>query len=163
LDQARKRIPALILNLHPIPETRHRPTPKLGYLLFFCVLSRLELSTTQTYAPQIRARLGTAAHLCEVVVLKLIAFGYPHRVSIDTSPCIVRESCCHISASERRGNTFKNNFYMKATARICVHENHGHNSASERKRNDLKGCNDFFSWSQGHRLALTVLCVPHSP
>ena len=35
------------------------------------LLSRLELSDTQVYQPQIRARLGTAAHFCEVVGLKL--------------------------------------------------------------------------------------------
>jgi len=35
------------------------------------LLSSLELSDTKVYAPQIRARLGTAAHFCEVVVLKL--------------------------------------------------------------------------------------------
>ena len=35
------------------------------------LLSNLELSDTKVYAPQIRARLGTAAHLCEVCVLTL--------------------------------------------------------------------------------------------
>ena len=30
-----------------------------------------ELSDTKVYEPQIRARLGTTAHLCKVVVLKL--------------------------------------------------------------------------------------------
>jgi len=35
------------------------------------LLSSLELSDTHVYEPLIRARLGTAAHLCEVVVLKL--------------------------------------------------------------------------------------------
>ena len=35
------------------------------------LLSSLELSDTKVYALQIRARLGTAAHLCKVVVLKL--------------------------------------------------------------------------------------------
>ena len=34
-------------------------------------LSSLELSDTKVYEPQIRALLGTAAHFCEVVVLKL--------------------------------------------------------------------------------------------
>ena len=34
------------------------------------LLTSLELSDTTVYAPQIRARLGTAAHFCEVVVLK---------------------------------------------------------------------------------------------
>jgi len=38
---------------------------------FSLLLSRLELSDTKVYAPYIRARLGTAAHFCEVVVLKL--------------------------------------------------------------------------------------------
>ena len=33
--------------------------------------SSLELSDTKVYEPYIRARLGTAAHFCEVVVLKL--------------------------------------------------------------------------------------------
>ena len=35
------------------------------------LLSSLELSYTKVYEPLIRARLGTAAHFCEVVVLKL--------------------------------------------------------------------------------------------
>jgi len=34
------------------------------------LLSRLESSDTKVYEPSIRARLGTAAHLCEVFVLK---------------------------------------------------------------------------------------------
>ena len=32
----------------------------------------LKLSDTRVYEPQIRARLGTTAHLCEVVVLKQV-------------------------------------------------------------------------------------------
>jgi len=35
------------------------------------LLSSLELRDTKVYEPYIRARLGTAAHLCELVVLKL--------------------------------------------------------------------------------------------
>jgi len=35
------------------------------------LLSSLELSDTNVYAPYIRALLGTASHFCEVVVLKL--------------------------------------------------------------------------------------------
>ena len=35
------------------------------------LLSSIELSDTQVYEPYIRARLGTASHFCEVVVLKL--------------------------------------------------------------------------------------------
>ena len=41
---------------------------------------RLELSDRKFHEPQIRARLGTAAHLCEVVVLKL------RTVQIGTAP-----------------------------------------------------------------------------
>jgi len=37
---------------------------------FSFLLSSLELSDTKVYEPCIRARLGTAAHFCEVVVLK---------------------------------------------------------------------------------------------
>ena len=33
------------------------------------LLSSLELSDTQVYEPQLRARLGAASHFCEVVVL----------------------------------------------------------------------------------------------
>jgi len=33
------------------------------------LLSSLELSDTTVYEPEIRARLGTAAHFCEVVAL----------------------------------------------------------------------------------------------
>jgi len=43
------------------------------------LLSSLELSDTKVYEPYIRARLGTAAHLCEVIVLKLRSDpGFPH-------------------------------------------------------------------------------------
>ena len=35
------------------------------------LLSSLELSDTQVYAPQIRALLGTASHFCKAAVLKL--------------------------------------------------------------------------------------------
>ena len=38
------------------------------------LLPSLELSDTRVYEPYIRARLGTAAHLFEVVVLKLRAY-----------------------------------------------------------------------------------------
>jgi len=44
------------------------------------LLSSLELSDTKVYAPQIRALLGTAAHFCEVVVLKLRTPGFGFRV-----------------------------------------------------------------------------------
>ena len=44
-------------------------------LNFFLLLSSLELSDKKVYAPYIGARLGTAAHLCEVVVLKLRTFA----------------------------------------------------------------------------------------
>ena len=37
-------------------------------LLLALLLSSLELSDTKVYEPQIRARLGIAAHFCEVVV-----------------------------------------------------------------------------------------------
>ena len=48
----------------------HRESSLL--LLFSSLLlSSLELSDTKVYEPSIRARLGTAAHFCEVVVLKL--------------------------------------------------------------------------------------------
>ena len=37
---------------------------------FSLLLSSLKLSDTKVYEPDIRARLGTAAHSCKVVVLK---------------------------------------------------------------------------------------------
>ena len=39
--------------------------------LFILSLTSLEISDTKGYAPQIRARLETAAHFCGVVVLEL--------------------------------------------------------------------------------------------
>ena len=39
------------------------------------LLSSLESSDTKVYEPEIRARLGTAAHFCEVVVLKRTSLG----------------------------------------------------------------------------------------
>jgi len=37
------------------------------------LLSSLELSDTKVYKPEIRARLGTAAHFCEVVIHPIMA------------------------------------------------------------------------------------------
>jgi hypothetical protein len=39
------------------------------------LLSSLEVSDTQVYAPEIRALLGTASHFCETFVLKLRTVG----------------------------------------------------------------------------------------
>jgi len=54
------------------------PTPEAAFAVLTIssissslLLSSLELSDTNVYEPQIRARLGTAAPFCEVVVLKL--------------------------------------------------------------------------------------------
>ena len=77
--------------LHGSPESR-KPKPESAglervlaltpstLLLFFITLVAgprrslsLTLSDTRVYEPQIRARLGTTAHFCEVVVLKLRA------------------------------------------------------------------------------------------
>jgi len=48
-------------------------------------LSSLELSDAKVYEPQIRARLGTASHFCELVVLKL------RTVPIGTAPHVPTE------------------------------------------------------------------------
>ena len=48
----------------------------------------VELSDTKVSEPQIRARLGTAAHFCEVVVLKLRTRHLPHTTH--------RDFCCDI-------------------------------------------------------------------
>ena len=53
------------------------PTPSFSSSL---LLSSLELSDTQVYGPQIRARLGTASHFCEGVVLKLRTHSYAERI-----------------------------------------------------------------------------------
>ena len=42
----------------------------------------LKLSDTRVYEPQIRARLGTTAHLCKVVVLDL------NRLSLRITTCL---------------------------------------------------------------------------
>jgi len=52
-------------------EGREGETDKEGECSSSLLLSSLELSDTQVYAPYIRALLGTASHFCEVVVLKL--------------------------------------------------------------------------------------------
>ena len=44
---------------------------------FSLLLSRLELSDTKVYKLSLRARLETAAHFCEVVVLKLRTVPLP--------------------------------------------------------------------------------------
>ena len=52
---------------YQISDMRFRGSSSSSSLL----LSSLELSDTQVYEPSIRALLGTASHLCEVVVPKL--------------------------------------------------------------------------------------------
>ena len=53
------------------------PSPRDASFFFFTLVTgprrslSLKLSDTRVYAPQIRARLGTTTHFCEVVVLKL--------------------------------------------------------------------------------------------
>ena len=56
-----------------------RASPQIPY--FFSsslLLSSLELSDTKVYEPYIRALLGTAAHICKVVDLKLRTVHIPH-------------------------------------------------------------------------------------
>jgi len=62
---------------NPVAQTE---TPRGVFFFFFFTLVtgprrslRLKLSDTRVYEPQTRARLGTTAHFCEVVVLKLSA------------------------------------------------------------------------------------------
>ena len=43
----------------------------INFFFSSLLLSSLELSDTKVYEPQMRARLGTAAHFCEAVVIKL--------------------------------------------------------------------------------------------
>jgi hypothetical protein len=43
----------------------------LNFFSSYLLLSSQELSDTKVYEPKIRALLGTAQHLCEVVVLQL--------------------------------------------------------------------------------------------
>ena len=58
-------------------------------------LASLELSDTKFYEPEIRARLGTAAHFCEVVVLKLRTWRCSSAQSARTSSLAVpRQSTC---------------------------------------------------------------------
>ena len=58
---------------------RRQADQVLFFFLFFTLVTGprrsliLKLSDTRVYGPQIRARLGTTAHSCEVVVLKLRA------------------------------------------------------------------------------------------
>ena len=53
--------------------------PELVFFFFFTLVTgprrslSLRLSDTRVYEPQIRAGLGTTAHFCKVVVLKLRA------------------------------------------------------------------------------------------
>ena len=55
------------------------PKERLTELSPSVLLSSLELSGTKVYEFEIRDRLGTAAHFCEVVVLKLKQAGFVHR------------------------------------------------------------------------------------
>jgi len=52
----------------------------------------LKLSDTRVYEPQIRARLGTAAHLCEVVVPKWRQVK--QRIAIDKMDRLLRQTPC---------------------------------------------------------------------
>ena len=66
-------------------QTEQRHALRLRQNLFTLVTGprrslSLKLSDTRVYAPQIRARLGTTAHFCEVVVLKLkLTVEHHHR------------------------------------------------------------------------------------
>ena len=53
------------------------------------LLSSLELSGTKVYEPSIRARLGTAAHFCEVDVLKLRTAFVSNRVVIFSNYVVI--------------------------------------------------------------------------
>jgi hypothetical protein len=55
--------------------------PNPGLFVFSSLsLSSLELIDTKVYEPEVRALLGTAAHFCEVVVLKSrTRTGFSHR------------------------------------------------------------------------------------
>jgi len=48
-------------------EPARNPLEGFNLLLLLLLLSILELSDTKVYEPEIRARLGTASHCCEVV------------------------------------------------------------------------------------------------
>jgi len=73
----------------------------LGFMPLFCTLVTgprrsllLKLSDTRVYEPQIRARLGTTAHFCRVVVLELRAVpnwysvGGTHFLAIDADEAV---------------------------------------------------------------------------
>ena len=75
-DETRRQVSAPAAANHSFENPAWRDS--ILSLLFFSTLVtgprrslNLKLSGTRLYAPQIRARLGTTAHFCEVVVLKL--------------------------------------------------------------------------------------------
>jgi len=61
------------------PLSARKPLNPFKLFLFSSLLlSSLEMSDTKVYEPQIRARLGTAAHFCKVFVLKLFPLQGRH-------------------------------------------------------------------------------------
>ena len=73
---------------------------------FSLLLSSLELSDTQVYEPLIRALLGTASHVCEVVVLK-----HPEEVQWWAMPQIqTLESGVQIGSDPRPGSGVQGGF-----------------------------------------------------
>ena len=77
--------------------TRHAQLPEDAFSSLF---SSLELSDTKVYKPQIRALLGTAAHLCKEVVLKLRAGGGAVPAETRSEPSSEKQSA-RISAATR--------------------------------------------------------------
>jgi len=68
------------------PSLTHSLSPSLSLLLSSLLLPTLELSDTNVYEPEIRARLGTAAHFCEVVVLKSFKPHIPNPKTLPLTP-----------------------------------------------------------------------------
>ena len=54
----------------------------------------LKLSDTRVYEPQIRTRLGTAAHLCKAVVLKLCVYSDWLSDECKRVDCMIRVLVC---------------------------------------------------------------------
>ena len=66
-EEEERRSQDTIVGTTTLPTTHGNDSTSCSPLL----LSSLEFSDTQVYKPHIRARLGTASHCCDVVVLKL--------------------------------------------------------------------------------------------
>ena len=92
------------------PRVRHREgghVQRAAHLLSSSslLLSSLESSDTKVYEPSLRARLGTASHFCEVVVLEFSISWPPTDIKSSTMALIPATLFCVRSSQASEGKS----------------------------------------------------------